>query len=458
METRMTHLETVEYRVALVNSSSLMLMSATSLGGYRLPRVRIPKYSRAAEKINEAICKEWRLRTLILTFLNTINTRPTCVVAELIAPQEAHAPQGLAFEKIDRLDESELDAEERTSLHSLIVGDVSASGPFARLGWIPEAQEWIRETIHDHRVEFTDDIRQLNASATFALVRFPARDGTAYWLKATGAPNRHELGITSLLSKVCPEYLPPLLATRNDWNAWATREAGETIDLPGSFIVFEEAVRSLADLQKRTIGYAHMLFNAGAADQRTFMLSSHVDEVMDYLAAAMDRQISTKVPRLTRRRLTELGSILLDALAKIEMLGIPDTLIHNDINAGNILLDGTRCVFIDWAETYVGNPFLALQLFSVMAADYAPQSERTSWQQQFREVYRQRWLGDLSAAAIDEVYALVPLLSIYSHLYGRGDWLDSDRGYEPHFEGYARSLARYMDRAAREPEFLEALC
>jgi hypothetical protein len=52
----------------------------------------------------------------------------------------------------------------------------------------------------------------------------------------------------------------------------------------------------------------------------------------------------------------------------------------------------------------------------------------------------------------------MPLLAIFSYLYGRGTWLNSEERNDPHFEGYARSLARRMEREAQVPGLLEVLC
>ena len=52
----------------------------------------------------------------------------------------------------------------------------------------------------------------------------------------------------------------------------------------------------------------------------------------------------------------------------------------------------------------------------------------------------------------------MPILAAASTLYGRGDWLTSPRRDDQCRQSYARSLARHMDRAAREPSLVEALC
>jgi aminoglycoside phosphotransferase (APT) family kinase protein len=136
----------------------------------------------------------------------------------------------------------------------------------------------------------------------------------------------------------------------------------------------------------------------------------------------------------------------------MEDLGVPDTLIHNDLNSGNILFSERGCVFTDWCESCVGNPFFAFQQLCLL------QPSRTGdGNSKLRMVYRNCWLDLLQSTQIDAAFALSPLLAIFSHLYGRGTWLHSSRRNEPEVKAYARSLARHMDRAAQDSSLLEAI-
>jgi aminoglycoside phosphotransferase (APT) family kinase protein len=167
----------------------------------------------------------------------------------------------------------------------------------------------------------------------------------------------------------------------------------------------------------------------------------------------MAKQRSTKVPRISKTRLREIEAILQDACVCMEELEIPDTVVHNDINAGNILFRGTRCVFTDWCEVGVGNPFFTFELLSKLR----PMGEEL-WTPKLREAFRQSWLCCLNESQIERAFALSPLLAILSYLYGRGTWLHSVQRHDPGMESHARSLARHMDRAAQAPELMEATC
>jgi hypothetical protein len=259
----------------------------------------------------------------------------------------------------------------------------------------------------------------------------------------------HELSIISCLSGLYPEFLPKLVAIRSDWNAWLAEDAGEQLSDPPETAVFIRAVRSFTSLQIQTIGAVDVLLATGAFDQRIPVLRHHLDDVIAFLIAAMGKQTSAKVAPLSLHRVLELGEILRDALCQLEALGVPDALIHNDLNLGNILYDGTNYVFTDWSEAAVGNPFLAFARLCLLSRDA---------EGDLRGIYGEVWREYLSQQSIDCACQLATLLSIFAYLYGRGDWLVDTSKITPQFESYARSLARHMDRAAQNPELLEALC
>jgi hypothetical protein len=293
------------------------------------------------------------------------------------------------------------------------------------------------------------NIEQWNAGAGFALFCAYSDDGRHYWLKATGEPNAHEFAITRCLWELCPDFVPKRVAVRTEWNAWLTEHAGDPLsDLP-SAIDLASAARRMAQLQLLTIDETDELLAAGAFDQRLSLLRSHIDAVIAYLVEAMARQRSTKAAPLRRDRLLDLREILRDACFRLEAHGMPDALIHNDLNPGNILSDGAKYVFTDWSEAAVGNPFLTCERLCQLNRAHAVS---------VRNVYRECWAHRLSAQSMDEAIALTPLLAIYAYLYGRGDWLGQTESPRPQFESYLRSLARHMDRAALDLSLLEIQC
>ncbi len=434
---------TQEYRVVLVQPELHGVLALASTGIFRLPRVRIPSMTRPARELQKAIKATWGITAFILGTCVAPDGASPCAVAEL---RSRHVSSDFEEVALDRIMSSELTSEERHDCQFLFEGKPAL--PVTRMGWIEDAIDWAA-SVTGRRFSAENDVEQLNAAGGFVLLRLRSDDGRSYWLKATGVPNLHELSITSCLSNLYPEFLPKLVAIRNDWNAWLTEDAGEPLSTPPVDAVFTQAIRSFAFLQTRTIGTVDVLLAAGAFDQRIPVLRCHLDDVIAFLIDAMAKQATATVAPLSRHRVLELKKILGDALCQLELLAIPDALIHNDLNLGNILHDGTRCVFTDWSEAAVGNPFLSLERFRLLNRDAEGKASC---------VYGEVWGEYISEESIDHACRLATLLSIFAYLYGRGDWLKDTSKVTPQFESYARSLARHMDRAAQSPQLREALC
>lgn len=446
----------VQYRIALVLPRSKTIVVERHSGTPQLPRINISTSGRPAEQLTNKISKRWGIHSIVIDYLSEQSASSRCVLMEALIHNQADGTNGLTFVCADDLSDAELAQGERKLLHHIIAGDTDDRGPFSRIGWLKEAQRWLRESTHDRALDCAADVLQLNASGSFALIRFATRSGHAYWLKATGVPNAHELLVTSTLATLFPRFLPTVVATRNDWNAWITEDIGQPLHNKLTLPTLEHAVKSLADLQMHSIPYVETLIAAGCTDRRIMILKGQLDVFIDFLQLVMVQQTSQKVLPLSKIRLREIGSLLDDACAKMQELGIPDTLIHNDINPGNILISGEHCVFIDWAEAFVGNPLFTFEHLLVYLKKATGESQL--WTSRLTTVYKRRWLDYLSEETLEKALALAPFLAIAAYLCGRGAWLSSPASTSPEFRSYARSLARRLDRAAQVPSLRKALC
>jgi Phosphotransferase enzyme family len=447
-------IEQIDYRLAFILPQARQILASEASGIIALPSIGISRWNRPAEQLTRLIRSTWNIQAIVLDLLPGSSVSSPCAVIEVLTPDWSYADKGFSAVDPNDIESAWLSDEERLHLMSTLE-DGGALPPFSRLGWVDEAQRWIQASVCDHAVEFSGEIVQLNAGGDFALVRFGTQQDPAYWLKATGNPNRQEFNITSALSHGLPQYLPPLVGTREDWNAWVMEEVGRPLSECLSFQALEMAILALAALQRQSILHIHSLLGAGSIDRRPAALQTELDELISFLAEAMNRQTSTKVQRLERHQLCELRVMLENAYLRIHDLDMPDCLIHGDINPGNILLGATRCVFIDWNEAYIGNPFVTFEhLWShVVATNQWAEASAPH----FRSLYKRQWVDLLSESKIDQAFAIAPLMAIAAELHGRGDWLRSSRRFDFHFQGYARSLARQMDRAARSPQVREAL-
>lgn len=447
--------ELAQYRVLLYLKRSRTILAEWQGNSLRLPRISIPTCARPAEKLTRALRDKLGFRSVVIDYLPLSPGSDPKAVVEVLNDELNGLHNGMVSVVPEEISDADLTQTERHILRDIMSGTTDGRGPFSRIGWIKEALKWIRESVVDHSVEFTDQIQQLNATSSFALVRFGTRSGPAYWLKATGEPNRHEYAVTTFLVERYPAYLPPLVASRQDWNAWVMEDAGIPLRQSISLQNCERTIARLGYLHRETVGCMDSVPRGIVPQLDITSLERSLDAMFKYIEIAMDDQESTKAPRITSSRLQKLRDTVAMACVAMRALEIPDTIVHRDINPGNVLI-GDKVVFIDWAEAAVGNPIINCAQFFAHLARYGEVVQ--GWKSQLTTAYKQAWKGLLTREQFQEAFRLAPMLAIAFCLHGDGAWLRSSGHYLPGLQSYRRSLARYLDRAAMSLEDARVQC
>jgi hypothetical protein len=453
--TAATHQDAKPYRVVLVHPGSRGLYALESEGHVCLVRILVEQGTRPARQLQVRLRDEWGLAVVILDILEKSDSVSPCAIAELL---QSEVPREFRSVRSEQLPSCELSEQERILLQAMLNGD--SASPFARIGWIHEAIAYLEESI-GRKVSSAADVDQYNASGAFCLVRFRMKDEGDFWLKATGAPNTHERVVLSLLSRLCRGFVPEVVAEIPSWNAWFMRGEGDGIamlpnEVSGVLRVLGAAVHTLAALQIRTVESQWDLFQAGAVDHRTHVLRSEADALFSYMEEAMANQTSTKVPRIEPKRLLELQKLFEDVCSCMEDLNVPDTVLHGDMNLGNIVVAQDRCVFIDWCEAYVGNPLVTLEHL-LLLNPIEDEVLKPSCDKHLKERYRRAMSGICDPRFLEEGFALAPVVAAGSAIFARGDWFRTPLRDDPRRQAYVRSVARSMDRAARQPALRRAL-
>jgi len=454
----MTHVLTpdaVTFRVLVVVPSSHKVLVQEDGGPLCVLRVSIAPRGRLAQELRRELGRLWDADVFILDFLQSGEDRSPLVVAELL-PRTIPAELPTAY--LDQIPEDEVSELERALFFRMLGRD--ANCPVSRIGWRNEAVAWA-EDVTGGRLHAEAAVEQHNAGGLFTLLHLRMEDGQSYWLKATGEPNIHEREITRLLSTLCPRSLPHIVEEMPAWNAWLMKGDGCSLPAlptePKRLVqLLRRAVESLAELQLASIGAESELFAAGAFDQRPHVLRANLDGLFAYLGEAMLLQSSTKVPRIGAGRLQEIREFLSRALDHAERLGIPSTIVHGDMNLGNLVFTEDSCHLIDWSEGYIGHPLVTFQHLLLLNPVENPQ-DKASVENALKEIYQTALYSVCDFRQIEEGFSCMALLAAFSTLYGRGDWQHRDPGNDPQWQRYARSITRYMDRYARDPCLLESL-
>lgn len=432
---------------------------------FALPSVNIPRWQRVAENLTAAVKTDWGEEVVCLfepdasastdaTGIHYQATEHWCVSGNPKMPTQWAPLSALSRDSL--VGSSDYLAIQQSIALCSAEGRESPAGPFARLGWFEELREWVQTVIEPVGFHLNENFCQLNASPSFSLVRFET-EGPALWFKAVGDHNQKEFPITSTLAQLFPKYLPRILATRADWNGWLTREeAGKLLCDVQDAALWERASAALAELQIGSIDHGARVLAAGARDLGATALSKLIQPFIEIMAQLMERQSKVPPAALGRKELLLLGDRIQSALDALEALGVPETLGHLDLNPGNIIVSLRRCVFLDWVEAYVGNPFFSFQY--LLEHRRRTLGTASAVEARLIESYCAQWEQVVPPVAVAEGLALAPLLAVFVYAVGSNAWQDPERLEEPATAGYLRSLTRRMNREMNELEDRRSLC
>jgi hypothetical protein len=452
------------YRLIVLRRMGTEILLAPDQRRWVLPSVEIPRWQRVAENLTDAVRACWGEEIICLfepdSGARTKDTGIRYQVAEHWCTCGSRRPLALWI-PVSRLSQPHLTDPADYDFIRLALGQCATSietsllRPFATLGWFKDLNTWVDMAARRRGLRLNGKFRQLNASPSFSLVRLET-DGPALWFKAVGPPNQREFPLTCRLSQLFPGYLPQIIATHPDWSGWLAWDVeGKPLCDEQKILSWESAAGSLARLQLESIGYGGRIRAAGAHDMSTSALSNQIQPFMETMSELMERQTKPSPPALSRQQLVLLGEDIQDALEAYGTLEIPETLGHLDLNPGNIMVSIGGCVFLDWADAYVGNPFLSLE--------YLRQHLRRSQHKDPSDdglirAYCEPWRKLVPSTAIAEALVLAPLLAVFAYAAGNNAWRGLGDQPIPAAAAYLRSLTRHMWREAHELRDRRLLC
>jgi Phosphotransferase enzyme family len=440
------------WRAIVFSRDGSKVLLRISERGFVFPSVEIPRWERLAENLTAALTTEWGCDAVCLFAPNNSSQDdPKRHHYEVMECWRDEPMRGTDWKPVHSLtaDSFHDEAEFRTltlCLDELDGYEHDPASPFAQRGWITRVRGWAADAICGLGLELGASFRQYNASPSFSLIRFET-NGPPVWFKAVGEPNQREFPITLKLAELFPWFIPEILGTRPEWNAWLAREVeGTNLGDTKETALWQKAATGLAELQIESASGADSILDSDAHDLKTDTLFDSVDPFFDVVARLMEEQPRVPPPVLSREELSLLKVRIEDAFTLLGDLQIPNTLGHLDLNPWNVVVSGDRCIFLDWAEAYVGHPFFSweylLQHFRrEVGADAVLESELVS-------AYKAPWRQLLSDDLMSEGIALAPLAAVFAYAAGTGEWKDQERLRDPKAGAYFRSLARRMNREA----------
>jgi Phosphotransferase enzyme family len=444
-------------RLLLLRSAAEEVLLCSDHGRFQLPQMGLPANERIAASLNRTVERELGLEVISLYEVSSADPQSPEIFyhAAVSARPDDDIPPGTCWMEVDSLAPdsfrrgADFQALLRFQSDLTAMEDGGQSEPFRNPNWFLRVTAWVSKALRPCGLQLSGAFQQLNASATFSLIRFET-NGRPVWFKAVGEPNTREFHLTLELSRKCTEYLPKVLAHNAAWNAWLAEEAaGIPLSPQVEFRHWESAAESLARLQIMALPHAGELSAAGARNLSPSALLSRVAPFCEFIARGAERSGSIRGVQLRNGHPVELGLAIEDALRQLDRLHLPETLGHMDLSPQNIFCKGEACVFLDWAEGFTGCPFFAFEYLVQHFRRFF--QANPSLEVQLRDRYLRSFQPLLSKPDLESVLTLCPLAALFayastlfsSHLE-RGSITTAE-------ETYLLGLARKMYRmAARE--------
>lgn len=159
---------------------------------------------------------------------------------------------------------------------------------------------------------------------------------------------------------------------------------------------WREVLPHYAQMQRAATPHVREILGFRTPDHRATALVAGLDE-----AVAHEPSLSgDRADRITvdeRRALVGLGPKLSAALSPLAALGIEDTLQHDDLHHGNVLVRDGRAVVFDWGDACVSQPFLTLAVTLRFAAAATKRAPHDAPIVALRDAYLEPW-SDVASA------------------------------------------------------------
>ncbi len=272
--------------------------------------------------------------------------------------------------------------------------------------WHREVRGWVDARLAELGLTVEGPIEQPHVYIWATALRIPTSGGVV-WFKACLPTFASELALLPVLAGLRPELMARTVATDPARGWLLTWDAGMKLRERASgrdqLPYWERILPDYAGLQVEAVPFVDQLLAAGVPDHRTHRLPEQarglaLDEVV-LLEATEEALTPAELETFRGSGLPELERLV----AELSAAAIPDSVQHDDLHDGNVLVDGERLVLFDWGDGCIAHPFHTM-VVTLRAAAYKLGLEPGGADVlRLRDAYLEGWAGHGSRAELIEV-------------------------------------------------------
>lgn len=222
--------------------------------------------------------------------------------------------------------------------------------------WRAEADAWIRG-----RLRVVGAIEQPHVRPWATVLRVPTGSGPV-WFKACIAALAYEVPLLELLGARHADCVPRLIAS-DPGRGWMLLEHAGTqlYELEPSLERWERFMPTYAQLQLDVAPAANAMVRVGVPD------STWPQMFKDFGLLLEDERNLRASPEdfVSREQVVALRGLLprlREHAERLDSLGLPMSIQHDDLHMWNVFVRDDGYVFLDWGDSCVGYPLLSLSV------------------------------------------------------------------------------------------------
>ncbi len=316
--------------------------------------------------------------------------------------------------------------------------------PWEQPDWFEQASAWIHAQLAACGWPSVGPVELVRLRPWSAFAQVHTTNGMAYF-KAPSPDSRYEAALTQALAHWRPDCTVPLLAVDLDRGWLLSADAGPTLHaVSPSADQLEHWLKLLplcVELEVEMADRVPEVLALGLFDRRLSRLPHLYAQLME---AHENLRVGLE-PGLTLaeyQRLRELQAWVTTACEHLATLGLPETLVHEEVHSTNVLVNGDRYILTDWSEGVVTHPLFMMLVTLRATAIRLDMAEDGPEMLRLRDAYLEPWTAfatrEKLLAAFAVAYRLAMVNRALSRHHGTGTLA------KRHKEAYADSVPSWL--------------
>jgi hypothetical protein len=230
-----------------------------------------------------------------------------------------------------------------------------------------------------------------------AVLTVPVERGQVYF-KALPPGLEQEVALTSRLAAWFPGRTVPVLAADEARGWMLLPDAGPRLrdvlrveDVEGTW---SRLLADYAEMQIEAASRVGELLAVGVLDRRLARLPELFDHVIGLASRFSGAGVREEPQRLTGGefiRLERMRPALVSAVERLAALGLAETVEHDDLHDGNVLISRGRPLIFDWGDACISHPFFSLRVALLSTRERFGLAEDDAVLERLRDAYLCAW-------------------------------------------------------------------